>query len=202
MHTGSKIADKARPGILSDIQHAAESIEAPGWVFAASADYCLQPGFPLQRFVEAALVSNRLTIAMAQTFAAEDSAGAFAQLPPGAAYSSKQMPGGHAFKLASLSMEPPAADCTAQVLRTLPTVAIPPATLDTLAAHAADAAAASWQSLQCAVAAYSAEQPVTGFALPAAFSLRTLRRLLFADRFFVHWDLRVQEAYAVRSCSM
>ena len=170
---------------------AAERINATGWLFAADADYCFQPHFDLQRFVEAAVVSNRLTVAMtAATDSAAGEAGAFV-VPASAPATSKGDE--YATKVAPMSL-----DATPSALRTLPLVAMPPSATQHLADAAANAPSA-WQSLERFVAGYAAEQPVTGYYVPAAFCVRTLHHLLFADRFFAHLDARFQQLASVRS---
>jgi hypothetical protein len=197
---GSTSDDGTRPGVLADVALAREHIGAKGWLFAADADTCFQPRFPLQRFIESAVVSSRVTVAVTAAGGDMCAAGAHAHLLGNALLTPVQLDAGHALKLAGVSISAEGAGAMGGVcaMRTVPLVAVPP---DAVAAFVeyARADTTAWCGLERFVASASAEQkPVTGFCVPAAFSVRGLRELLFTDRFFHHWGARCAEAEAVR----
>ena len=78
----------------------------------------------------------------------------------------------------------------------MPLIALPAAALSALHEEAASGKRVNAAQL---IQRLSIRGAITGFVLPAAFSVKTMSALLYTDRFFAHWDNRCGEYAAVRS---
>lgn len=198
------MSGSARPGMLQDVALACKCSDAKGWLFAADADTCFAPNFPLQRFVESAVISGRTTVALAPACTTDEACpGVCANLTSGTIPAESELERGAATKINSLCIDGDAPnDGSEAAMRTLPLVALPPGALAHFQEYADGSAAAGagpWLAMERYVASRCLEQPVAGFCAAAAFSVRSLHAALFTDRFFHHWTTRQQEHDSVRS---
>jgi hypothetical protein len=185
-------------------------------VFAAQADHMLAPRAKLLRFVEAAFVTARPTIAMTPVAGAAVCAdGAVLTLGPDSAAQGSQAGGSGAeaqsrymalvvdkdtdvFRVTAVATGP--VESEAGSARSAPLLALPAQSVQVVQQFTgADGAAAPAGSLPRLLAALAAMGPLTGCMVHAVFGTQTLRDLLYAETFFQRLQQKQAAARAVRA---
>jgi hypothetical protein len=199
LRSGSTYTHSGRLRTASDLAIAIARIGTKSWTFAANADYCFEPGHSLLHFIEAAILTDRPTVAFCSRDVAPYDLGLSLTVGVADDLNTDTFMGrvledtGTVFKATTASSDD---TCDSKWL-SLPLYGLPPSFLEDVVAGPSPGC--SGRTLEQCLVTYSAASPLTACREKAMFSLTTVVAVLYADRFFHHLQRRRKQVHAVRA---